>query len=190
MNRLKIINHFISKGNYLSYLEIGCQNNKTFNAVECKNKVGIDPEKGGTIRIDSDSYFSKLNAEEKFDIIFIDGLHIKEQVIKDIENSLLHLNEGGTIIVHDLLPDNEIMQTVPRISKAWTGNVWEAWVSIRQNRGDLDMCVVNVDHGCGIIKKGKQTKLSKQINVNYKGFEKNKVKWMNIIDVEEFKEKF
>ena len=41
-----------------------------------------------------------LNNKTKFDIIFIDGNHMMEQVDKDIENSLTFLNEGGLILLH------------------------------------------------------------------------------------------
>jgi predicted O-methyltransferase YrrM len=38
---------------------------------------------------------------KKFDIVFVDGLHIEEQSTKDIHNALKVLNENGTIVVHD-----------------------------------------------------------------------------------------
>ena len=37
-----------------------------------------------------------------FDIIFVDGLHEKQQVKKDILNSIKFLKDGGTIICHDV----------------------------------------------------------------------------------------
>ena len=49
----------------------------------------------------SDEYFSKF--KDKFDIIFIDGLHHYEQVKKDIFNSLEILNSNGIILMHDCL---------------------------------------------------------------------------------------
>ena len=42
---------------------------------------------------------------QKFDIIFIDGLHEYDQVKKDIVNSLKFIDEKGFILIHDLLPE-------------------------------------------------------------------------------------
>ena len=56
----------------------------------------------------SDEYFESIkDTEVKYDIIFIDGLHHNEQVLKDVENSLKHLSEGGSIVCHDCLPSEE-----------------------------------------------------------------------------------
>jgi len=184
MNRITIINHFIKKNDYKSYLEIGCQNNTTFNNINIIHKVGVDPEKGGTNKCTSDEYFAIH--KDKFDIIFIDGLHHSEQVDKDVINSLACLNEGGTIIMHDLLPEDEKMQIIPRETKAWTGDVWKSWVKLRQNRDDLNMFVINTDMGCGVITRGKQKKLINKLELNYNNFAKNKEKWMNIISPEDF----
>lgn len=190
MNRLEIINALISKYDLKSYLEIGCQNNKTFNVVNCPIKVGIDPEKGGTLRLTSDEYFDKKESTIKFDLIFIDGLHIKEQTLKDIKNALKCLNKDGFIIIHDCLPTEYEMQLVPRKVKVWTGNVWEAFVELRKTRSTLEMCVVDVDFGCGIIKNGKQEKLVTDKEINFNNFIENKKEWMNIISWKGFKKKY
>ena len=58
--------------------------------------------RGGTIRTTSDEFFK--NNKEKFDLIFLDGLHTYHQTIKDINNSLRNLNSNGIIIIHDCLP--------------------------------------------------------------------------------------
>ena len=102
-NRIKIIKDIIQIRNYKSYLEIGCFSNELFDQIVCKNKVGVDPISGGTIRTTSDDFFKKNT--EKFDCVFIDGLHRYHQVKKDILNSINVLNEGGIILLHDCLPN-------------------------------------------------------------------------------------
>ena len=61
----------------------------------------------------SDEFFSQN--KETFDLIFIDGLHIHEQVLKDIDNSLNVLNENGVILLHDCLPAKIWHQTIHSI---------------------------------------------------------------------------
>ena len=50
----------------------------------------------------SDDFF-RIN-KNKFDVIFIDGLHEYQQAVNDIENSLGCLNENRVILLDDCLP--------------------------------------------------------------------------------------
>lgn len=156
MRRNEIINKLIKEKGYKTYLEIGVDNpNNCFNLIEAEKKIGVDPEKGGTIRCTSDQFFERF--DQKFDIIFIDGLHHDYQAEKDIENSLKSLNPGGTIVVHDLDPKSEIEQRVPREVGIWTGNVWRAWAKLRATKRSLTMYAIDTDHGVGVIRRGRQS---------------------------------
>jgi len=181
MNRVDVINNLISQNKYKFYLEIGCDDNWCFDRIVVDHKVGVDPEKGGTLRMTSDDFFSQNT--EMFDIIFVDGLHHADQVYKDIENSVKILNPGGVILVHDVNPLDEGMQIVPRIQIAWTGDVWKAWVKLRQTRSDLNMYVVIPDQelvGLGVIRPGYQEILKVTEELTYENFTKNRTKWLNI----------
>ena len=92
----------------------------------------------------SDDFFIKN--EEKFDFIFIDGLHHYKQVKKDINNSLNILNEGGTILMHDCLPRNYYYQAVPRSQLNWNGDTWKAFLEIRSDE-KFDTYCINADEG-------------------------------------------
>lgn len=191
MKRWDIINHFIKKYSYSTYLEIGCQKDTAFNKVEIKNRIGVDPIQGGTHRMTSDEFFSMNKKGEKltFDIIFVDGLHHSEQVYKDILNGLEILNKNGTIICHDMNPTSKLMQTVPRISREWTGDCWRAWMQLRTSRADLEMRVIDTDYGCGVIRKGKQKPLVVECGpciLKYDNFALNKKTWLPLINVEDF----
>ena len=162
--RWDLIKYLINKNNYKNYLEIGCDQNQLFSKIEIENKTGVDPESGGNIKTTSDDFF--LNNAEKFDIIFIDGLHIYEQVKKDILNSINCLNDGGIVLVHDCMPDSLAKQAVPRFKMKWNGDVWKAIVDLRQNK-DLDIYTCEMDEGIGVVKKNKNSeilKLDKPIN--------------------------
>ena len=101
-SRIEVIQNIINKQKYQNYLEIGCDNDENFSKVIIDNKIGVDPLKGGTLRMTSDDFFKEN--KRIFDIIFLDGLHTYEQTIKDIDNSLKFISENGVIIIHDCLP--------------------------------------------------------------------------------------
>lgn len=189
MNRIEIINGLIAKNNYKSYLEIGVQAGHCFSAINCENKTGVDPDpaSAATVISTSDLYFK--GSIKKYDIIFIDGLHHSDQVKKDIDNSLKALKKGGTIVMHDCLPTSKRMQEIPlQEQNEWTGDTWKAFLKLRENH-DLEMCVVNCDWGCGIIRMGVQEPFM-VVNPTYEGFVLNKNSWMNIISPEQFKAKY
>lgn len=191
MNRITILQGLIDKNNYKNYLEIGVQAGHCFTSISCENKTGVDPDTGSaaTVHKTSDDFFK--GNKEKFDIIFIDGLHHADQVEKDILNSLKVLKQGGTIVMHDCLPTSKRMQEIPlQEQNEWTGNVWEAFVKLRQEREDLEMCVVNCDWGCGVIIPGKQERLTLPYKPTYEDFVVHKNNWMNVISPEQFKAKY
>lgn len=204
-NRIEIINGLIAKNNYKSYLEIGVRDGSCFwnitpTAGNNLNMIGVDPDtnSAATHFVTSDQFFSntihllkdeKGDKLEKFDIIFIDGLHHADQVYRDIINSLAVLNEGGTIVMHDCLPTTERMQllTTDPTKEEWTGDTWKAYVKLRTERADLAMFVVNCDYGVGIITRGAQTPLILKGEMTYENFTRNKAAWLNVIPVETFK---
>ena len=80
-----------------------------------------------------------------------------KQVAKDVIHSLRYLSKKGTIVLHDCNPRSEERQIeFYKKGKKWNGTVWKAFVRFRMKRKDLRMYVVDVDHGMGIIQKGKQ----------------------------------
>tara|TARA_B100000575_G_C23021362_1_gene588121 strand:+ start:370 stop:1047 length:678 start_codon:yes stop_codon:yes gene_type:complete len=187
-SRLDMINYFIKKNDYKSYLEIGCDKNQIFSQITLNKKIGVDPYSGGNVRKTSDDFF-KENVE-KFDLIFIDGLHVYEQVKKDIINSINFLNKKGVILVHDCLPDTIGKQAVPRYKMQWNGNVWKAIVDLRQ-RNDLEIHTCFVDQGIGIIKKQINSSIlkinKKTQDLKFSDFYHNHKEYLRIINLDEFK---
>jgi len=191
MKRTDIINALIQKYGYKSYLEVGTQDpTSNFNKIIAEHKVSIDPFPRGEVTFvgTSDEYFDSISENTKYDIIFIDGLHHDDQVLKDIDNSLRHLNHNGTIVCHDCLPSTELMQVRDMHDGEWTGDVWKAIAELRVERIDLDIKVVDTDYGCGIIRTGSNIPYQ-PIDENYKTYayyNLNKYKMLNVISVEQF----
>jgi predicted O-methyltransferase YrrM len=163
-NRLDLIDFVIKKNKYKKYLEIGCNQDEVFKKIDI-DKIGVDPLNGGNFRGTSDDFFIKNS--DKFDCIFIDGLHIYDQVIKDILNSIKVLNENGIIILHDCLPSSIGHQRVPRTRYNWNGDVWKAIVEAR-TWNDFDTFTILADQGLGIIKKRKNPNILDIRNSSFK----------------------
>ena len=138
----------------------------------------------------SSDLFFKQNGKT-YDVIFIDGLHTEEQVLKDVTNALKFLNKNGTIVLHDCVPENEFMQrNIPKDDGQgpWTGTVWRAFVYLRMTRSDLAMAVVDCDFGVGLIRRGYQAVYETDNEINYALFEKDKKTMLNLIPPEELNE--
>ena len=190
-SRLEIVAETIQRKKFNTYLEIGCFDNQLFNHINI-TKTGVDPFKGGNIKLKSCDFF-KIN-KKKYDCIFIDGLHTYEQVKKDIVNSINCVGESGIIFIHDCLPNNVYEQNVPRSTYIWNGDVWKAIVEMR-TKEDFQTYTINADYGIGVILKKKNQNLLKINETNFKklkfkDFFYNYKKWMNIIEYEEFKNLF
>ena len=191
-SRTTIIQKIINQKKYKSYLEIGCDNDENFSKIQIESKIGIDPLKGGTLRMTSDEFFSKN--DQSFDIIFLDGLHTYEQTIKDINNGLKFLNINGVILIHDCLPKKIWNQIVPRLYGHWNGDVWKAIVHSRTyENADTYTCVA--DHGIGVIFRRKNRNRLNINKINFKklrfaDYYKNHKDYMNIIKYEELEKVF
>ena len=182
-NRFEIINKIIKKKKYKTYLEIGCQADVNFSKIQIDKRIGVDPHDGGTHRMTSDVFFQNNN--DSFDIIFIDGLHEYDQVLRDIKNSVKFLNKDGIIVVHDCLPSKIWHQTIPQTHSSWNGDVWKAIVECR-TFDYLDTYTCIADHGLGIIfnRKNKnrldlESKNFKELK--FRDYYENHKKFMNTI---------
>ena len=169
MNKYELINKIIKKYNFKRYLEIGVRRLRdNFNLIDIDYKDGVDPSPHHddkiTYPMTSDEFFKTLTDEDKYDLIFIDGLHLHAQVREE----------------------QQVEEYVP--GKSWNGTVWRAWVECRCTRDDLEMFVVDTDHGCGVIKRGKQElwphSWKKCIDYSYLDEYRNDL--LNLITIEEF----
>jgi GT2 family glycosyltransferase len=200
IQRWDIINYLIHKYAYTRYLEIGVNDGLCIRKINIPHKDGVDPypgsEVGGAIvpeinyPMSSDNFFLSIPLNQKYDLIFIDGLHHSEQVDKDILNALQHLNDKGIIVLHDCNPPEYEMQLVPRVTGLWNGDVWKSIAKLRCTRPDLVINVIDIDWGVGIIQPGSQKTYEKQkyeyIINDWNYFDTNREEILNIISLDEF----
>ncbi len=179
LGRSVILNRLVQYKGYESYLEIGCAANATFSRIQTKTKIGVDPKRGGTHHQTSDEFFQDNRAH--FDLVFIDGLHLADQVLRDVENSLMWLLPGGTIALHDCLPKRRIHQLRDRRTVAWNGDVWKAIVDLRQ-RADIDVAV-GQDAGMGYVLPRSNTEiLDPPPEVTWKYYKDHRNSLMRVMD--------
>ena len=145
----------------------------------------------------SDSFFESVKeSKEKFNVVFVDGLHEYSQAYRDIVNALGHLAPNGFIVVHDCNPTSEIVGLPPEeynlLSKsekkgnyAWTGDVWKAITLLRSQHTDLNIFTLDCDWGCGVISRGRPKSMldfsqAQVEDLTYTDFDKNKKKYLNL----------
>lgn len=127
--RGKFINSLLKDLNFKSYLELGISKGWCWEEIELENKVGVEinPEIPDLriVKNTTDNYFSSLETSKKFDVIFIDADHEKNQVFKDFTNAYNHLSENGIIIMHDVNPID-----ASDIDPGRLGNCFEFWIEL------------------------------------------------------------
>lgn len=207
-SRTETINLLLSKLNRdTNYLEIGTRNPEhNFNHINATQKYSVDPgvefkKNPVDFKLTSDAFFEKLDKGEilskelRFDLIFIDGLHLAEQVDKDIQNALRYIKEDGFIVLHDCNPPTEwhARETYAyRYSPAggiWNGTTWKAFLKWRANT-EISSCCVDTDWGMGILSKtynlGEPNKTSNEF-YEFDTLNKNRKALLNLHTFSEFK---
>jgi hypothetical protein len=207
-SRTEIINYLLSALNRDTvYLEIGVRNPQdNFNHIKSKLKYSVDPgvefkENPVDFKLTSDEFFKKLGAGEilnediKFDVIFIDGLHLAEQVDRDIINALKYIKDDGFIALHDCNPPTEWHAREKYdywhtpAEAFWNGTTWKAFLKWRCDKS-VSSCCIDSDWGVGVISKSR--KLGESIILSNPFFEYNKLEanrkeYLNLVSFSDFK---
>ncbi|MDO9494486.1 MAG: class I SAM-dependent methyltransferase [Nocardioides sp.] len=160
ISRAAVLSRLTSLYPQARYLEIGVCEGATFDRVPAARKVAVDPEfrfdhvamqrdHPGTEyhQVTSDDYFaSAVGEDEQFDVIYLDGLHVYEQTLRDLMNALDHLQPHGVIVIDDTrpptylasLPDRDNFFTV----RSWLKSTDQRWM------GDVFKLVYFIDTFC------------------------------------------
>ncbi len=166
MNRLELLNLIAELIHAQDYLEIGVAEGNTLTNVAVPRRTGVDPapryyamdqqrledlRKLEVHESESDHFF--LHNTRTFDLIFVDGLHLYEQAMKDILNALDVLNPGGFIVVHDLIPLEPEHAERNRSTDIWNGDVWKVVFDLWRHHQDVGYFVIDADSGLGVVWK-------------------------------------
>jgi len=162
------INFIASKLASEKYLEIGVRRGKTFLGVDIKNKVAVDPNfifafaqyQSTSIKffeMTSDEFFLEHAVEDKFDIIFLDGLHTFEQTFRDFCNSLAHCHERTIWVIDDTVP-RDVYSTLTDHAKAvearknaggrgnaWHGDIFKVVFAIHDFFPSFSFCTLTTN---------------------------------------------
>lgn len=205
--RYEVINEILKFKPEATYLEIGVRNPAlNFDKIHAKTKYSVDPglefkENPVDFKVTSDEFFTQLRQDKilqsdiKFDLVFIDGLHLAEQVDRDIENAFSFLKEDGFIVLHDCNPpsewharENHAYRLTPAKNN-WNGTTWKAFVKWGQKESIRIACV-DSDWGVGVLTKGhtfESSKASETGFYEFAHFEKNKRELINLMPFDQFK---
>lgn len=122
------INLLMHNSDY-KYLEIGVAYGLTLEGVKSNYKFAVDPNpkykqnkktiSTYTLKMNSNEFFESLAPSELFSVIFLDGLHTKEQLLLDFLNSIKHINEDSWILIDDVVPRDRI-SAIPDLDKSYS----------------------------------------------------------------------
>lgn len=111
-----------------SYLEIGVHRGRTFFHTSVAMKHAVDPKfkfdpaefEDETTRffaMTSDDYFRNHADGQKFDLVFLDGLHVFEQTFRDFCSALTLTHDRSVIIIDDTYP-SDVYSACPDLAGA------------------------------------------------------------------------
>lgn len=208
--RTEVINLLLShRSGPTRYLEIGVRNpDDNYNHIVADEKYSVDPgveykENPVDFKVTSDEFFDLLSQNEilssdiQFDVIFIDGLHLAEQVDKDIVNALKFVKSDGFVVLHDCNPptewharENFYYRNTPAAGY-WNGTTWKAFLKWRSSP-TVNSCCIDSDWGVGILSKDHPIGLSiDAVNLFYEfsDFDMNRSSYLGLISFDELKKR-
>lgn len=159
------------------YLEVGVSTGSSLAlSGGAETAVGIDPRPCIRYPLTSNCVLYPMTSDEFFqthdpatflngckpDLVFVDGLHTFEQVLKDIANVERYSSKSTVVLVHDCLPVSKRLATREPSADLWCGDVWKIIPCLAHYRPDLIMSVIptqpsglmmltNLDSGSTVI---------------------------------------
>src|ERR1043166_4444454 len=116
MDRYGVIQRSIDKISGENYLEIGVLGGHLFFRIKAKRKVAVDPHfslsrkmrlryplrslNARYFEMTSDAFFSQIRLPFQFDVVFVEGLQLYQQLLRDVKISLSRLTKKEIIVMH------------------------------------------------------------------------------------------
>lgn len=140
-----------------TYVEIGVAKGDSLKLVGSQTRVlGIDPRPcighdvaaaAKLFPTTSDLFFERFDVTEELgvptvDLVFIDGLHLFEFVLRDFIHMERFCSPRTVVAVHDCYPITHRVALRQRETKFWTGDVWKLVPCLRDCRPDLHIHTV------------------------------------------------
>ena len=133
-----------------AYLEIGVRNGGSLAQAHCR-AVAIDPAYAITAELDADVALFRTTSDEyfarpdplaptggtRFDLAFIDGLHLFEFALRDFIHAERYSSRWGVIVFDDVLPRDVDEAARLRHTDGWTGDVYGMLEVLAEYRPDL-----------------------------------------------------
>lgn len=122
------INRLIRELGASNYLEIGVAGGATFRSIDVASKTAVDPsfrfdksamqsERCIYHEVTSDDFFRRHAGDERYDVIFLDGLHTFEQTFRDFCSSMAHAHRRTVWLIDDTVP-NDVFSAWPNQRQA------------------------------------------------------------------------
>ena len=130
------------------YLEIGVEYGKSLRLADCP-AIGIDPAPQVNEDLDSRHFLSLTTSDDFFrltdgphrienlDLVYIDGMHQIEYVLREFMYVERHSHAGTVIVIDDVFPAHPLQGERVRQSRFWAGDVWKIIPILQGTRPDL-----------------------------------------------------
>jgi hypothetical protein len=118
--------------------------------------------------VPSDEYFAHHAAGDEFDLIYLDGLHVYDQTLRDLLNGLEHLQPRGVVVIDDTVPPTSMAAIRERRdfdaervrtgsdAKEWMGDVFKVVHFIQAFCPYLRYATIANNHGQTVVWRGRR----------------------------------
>lgn len=137
-----------------TYLEIGVRHGRSLALASCP-AVGVDPDPDIQVNLPASARVVKLASDDFFsfaeepvlkaqpELVFIDGMHLFEFVLRDFMNVERISGPGTVVLIDDVSPNLPQQATRDRKTRVWTGDVWKLHDCLKRYRPDLQLTLLD-----------------------------------------------
>ena len=192
MLRHEFIQRFVDMTPNARYLEVGVSTGETFTRIKAGRKTGVDPvyafdhkadaEADDTAHYEvltSDAFFQKTieRGVKKFDVVFLDGLHTFEQILKDLLAAVQVVEESGIIVIDDVIPSDytasvgdvptmfALRRAAGSADASWMGDVYKIVWFVETYMPFFNYATIKENHGQMVLWRGANRAIRNDVKV-------------------------